>query len=64
MGYFHVRYDSRVEYYDRRGFIRLATGLHRVPTYLPMKCAIPRRYVNQISEQINLKSVTTDLAIN
>ena len=26
MGYFHVRYDSRVVYYDRRGFIRLATG--------------------------------------
>ena len=26
MGYFHVRYDSIVVYYDRRGFIRLATG--------------------------------------
>ena len=25
MGYFQVRYDSRVENYDRRGFIRLAT---------------------------------------
>ena len=27
MGYFQVRYDSRVVIYDRRGFIRLATGL-------------------------------------
>ena len=27
MGYFQVRYDSRVVNYDRRGFIRLATGL-------------------------------------
>ena len=25
MGYFPVRYDSRVIIYDRRGFIRLAT---------------------------------------
>ena len=27
MGDFPVRYDSRVVIYDRRGFIRLATGL-------------------------------------
>ena len=27
MGYFQVRYDSRVVNYDCRGFIRLATGL-------------------------------------
>ena len=27
MGYFQVRYDSRVINYDRRGFIRLSTGL-------------------------------------
>ena len=27
MAYFQVRYDSRVVNYDRRGFIRLATGL-------------------------------------
>ena len=26
MGYFQVRYDARVVNYDRRGFIRLATG--------------------------------------
>ena len=26
MGYFQVRYDSRAVNYDRRGFIRLATG--------------------------------------
>ena len=27
MGYFQVRYNSRVVNYDRRGFIRLATGV-------------------------------------
>ena len=27
MGYFPVRYDSRVVNYDRRGFIRLATDV-------------------------------------
>ena len=27
MGYFQVRYDSRVVIYDCRGFIRLDTGL-------------------------------------
>ena len=27
MGYFLVRYDSRVVNYDRRGFIRLTTDL-------------------------------------
>ena len=27
VGYFQVRYDSRVVIYDRRGFIRLATGI-------------------------------------
>ena len=27
MGYFQVRYDSRVVNYDCRGFIRLATDL-------------------------------------
>ena len=27
MGYFQVRYDSRVVIYDCRAFIRLATGL-------------------------------------
>ena len=27
MGYFPVRYDSRVVIYDRKMFIRLATGI-------------------------------------
>ena len=27
MGYFQVRYDSKIVNYDHRGFIRLATGL-------------------------------------
>ena len=30
MGYFEVRYDYRVVNYDRRCFIRLATGLSRI----------------------------------
>ena len=30
MGYFQVRYDSRVINYDRRGFIRLATDVLNV----------------------------------
>ena len=29
MGYFQIRYDSRGINYDRRGFIRLATGFER-----------------------------------
>ena len=33
MGYFQVRYDSRVENYDRKGFISLATAL--TPTIKP-----------------------------
>ena len=35
MGYFPVRYDSRIVIYDRRGFIRLATGLRQ--------CALPKK---------------------
>ena len=30
MGYFQVRYDSRVVNYDRRGFIILSTGHTRI----------------------------------
>ena len=33
MGYFQVRYNSRVVIYDRRGFIRLATGLICVESF-------------------------------
>ena len=29
MGHFQVRYDSRVVIYDRKAFIRLATGLRQ-----------------------------------
>ena len=35
MGYFPVRYDSRVVIYDRRGFIRLATVRPDLPWLLP-----------------------------
>ena len=30
MGYFQVRYNSRVINYDHRGFIRLATGFTEI----------------------------------
>ena len=40
MGYFPVRYDSRVVNYDHRGFIRLATGLHRFTCLL---CTVGRK---------------------
>ena len=30
MGYFQVRYDSRVVNYNRRGFIRLAADLVKI----------------------------------
>ena len=44
MGYFQVRYDSRGVNYDRRGFIRLATGVgdQTVPmsAFGTMKCLI------------------------
>ena len=32
MGYFQVRYNSRVVNYDRRGFIRFATDVGCLPT--------------------------------
>ena len=35
MGYFQVRYDSRVVNYDRRGFLRLATEVD-----LPEACIV------------------------
>ena len=43
MGYFPVRYDFRVINYNRRGFIRLATGYkHR-----PKKICSPERMVQK-----------------
>ena len=38
MGYFQVRYDSRVVNYNRIGFIRLATGDHCRETDLAKFC--------------------------
>ena len=39
MGYFQVRYDSRVVNYDRRGFIGLATGFE--PIFEKSLVAVP-----------------------
>ena len=47
MGYFQVRYDSRVANYDCRGFIRLATGLE--PTYSDDPRSNPAQIVYQKS---------------
>ena len=33
MGYFQVRYDSRVVNYNHRGFIRLSTGACSIKLY-------------------------------
>ena len=33
MGYFQVRHDSRVVNYDRRGFIRLGTGVSLIRNF-------------------------------
>ena len=36
MGYFQVRYDSRVIIYEHKLFIRLATGKYRTALFLKM----------------------------
>ena len=43
MGYFQVRYDSKVINYDRRGFIRLATEVKTVQ--MRDLCGLFRRLV-------------------
>ena len=48
MGYFQVRYDSRVVNYDRRGFIRLATGAN-----------IPKRNGNIAALRLDVTNHTT-----
>ena len=40
MGYFPVRYDSRAVNYDRRGFIRLATGSKHILHLQAPKCIV------------------------
>ena len=42
MGYFQVRYDSRVVNYDHRGFIRLATVVDKVYSGSPPKLGFQR----------------------
>ena len=46
MGYFPVRYDSRVVIYDRRGFIRLATALLKARSDRPCKTQWNREFSN------------------
>ena len=48
MGYFPVRYDSRVIIYDRRGFIRLATGVAQVKITIGTQPGIASRYLDHI----------------
>ena len=60
MGYFHIRYDSRVVNYDRRAFIRLAAGLLFVSVHKNNKifyCLVKSNPVNlEISCKIILPS--------
>ena len=57
MGYFQVRYDSRVVNYDRRGFIRLATGGY-VPFLSPESKMLPRNkltiFLSKFRANVNL----------
>ena len=46
MGYFQVRYDSRVVNYDRSGFIRLATG-----------CCLIMHFITDVVFQLIITSV-------
>ena len=52
MGYFQVRYDSRVVNYDRRGFIRLATE-HKSPVFNPRWTEIHIKVKNSIRHNFN-----------
>ena len=52
MGYYKVRYDSRVVNYARRGFIRLATGkIATVPWLCKVVCTsfFPKQFVPRIA---------------
>ena len=51
MGYFPVRYDSSVVNYDRRGFIRLATGLLLLFVVFAAGWALPIYAVNEDSKK-------------
>ena len=46
MGYFRVRYDSRVVYYNRRGFIRLATAMTKRFIMLRLSEGLPNFFQN------------------
>ena len=53
MGYFQVRYDSRVVNYDRRGFIRLSTEI----IHLCVKAVIFQylRTSNNVNKQLSTR---------
>ena len=57
MGYFQVRYDSRIVNYDRRGFIRLATGLNRCPALGPVLALLVREIGQLLSKGITLNEL-------
>ena len=57
MGYFQVRYNSRVVKYDRRGFIRLATGLPAYQIIMSGIACLCQKYVlrkKAMSVKVNL----------
>ena len=47
MGYFQVRYNSRVVKYDHRGFIRLATGLPAYQIIMSGIACLCQKYVRK-----------------
>ena len=58
MGYFQVRYDSRVVNYDRRGFIILATDLVQLFFIIFMSesfCCESNVIVSKLSTKIVIK---------
>ena len=63
MGYFQVRYDSRVVNYDRRGFIRLATDVYftkknigELMTSKTGLCLFELKQLAQLAERLLSKS--------
>ena len=57
MGYFPVRYDFKVVIYERKMFIRLATGLHEpLSASKPFFLSFNSASLFMIAFELNLKS--------
>ena len=59
MGYFQVRYNSRVVNYERRGFIRLATPKLILHPMLAVLCHLKKREMLTVPKLgFNLREIT------